>query len=66
MPRRDAASLTAEPDGMFRSGSSEIKNWIVAAGALAETDLAMQVLDYVPCYRSDAGTGTANCFAVWQ
>jgi hypothetical protein len=66
MQRRDAASLTAEPDGMFRSGSSEIKNWIVAAGALAETDLAMQVLDYVPCYRSDAGTGTANCFAVWQ
>jgi hypothetical protein len=66
MRTNDAETLAAEPDIMFRAGTSEIKNWIVASGALSTTRLDMQLLDYVPCYRSDAGTGTANCFAVWS
>jgi hypothetical protein len=52
-------------DRWFRAGSSEIKNWLVAAGILEESELAMRVLDYVPCYRSEAGTGCAMGFAVW-
>ena len=23
-------------------------------------------IDYVPCYRSEAGTGCALCFAYWE
>ena len=43
-----------------------LKNWIAAAGALFETDLAGDVVEYQPCYRSEAGTGTANGFVYWN
>jgi hypothetical protein len=29
-------------------------------------DLRMQTVDYVPCYRSEAGTGVGMAFAVWE
>lgn len=61
----DAAKLLTLPESMFQSGTSEIKNWIVVAGAMAEAGLAMQLVDYVPCYRSEAGTGSAMGFAKW-
>jgi len=50
---------------MFQSGTSEIKNWIAVAGAMAEAGLSMSLVDYVPCYRSEAGTGSAMGFARW-
>jgi 3-O-methylgallate 3,4-dioxygenase len=50
---------------MFQAGTSEIKNWIVVAGAMAEAGLTMDLVDYVPCYRSEAGTGSAMGFARW-
>lgn len=62
----DEAALARIPESMFQSGTSEIKNWIVAAGAMAEAGLAMTLVDYVPCYRSEAGTGSGMGFAVWQ
>ena len=65
MKEGDMAHIFALEDRLFRSGTSEIKNWLVAAGILAETDLEMQLLDYVPCYRSAAGTGCAMGFAAW-
>ncbi|HZT06401.1 MAG TPA: protocatechuate 3,4-dioxygenase [Chloroflexota bacterium] len=64
--RRDADQLTSIPDVRFNSGTSEIRNWIAMAGALAETDLEMSLVDYVPCYRTEAGTGCAMGFAEWQ
>ena len=66
LKKRDAQTLIREPDIMFRSGTSEIKNWIVVAGILSETGLRMDLLDYVPCYRSEAGTGSGMAFATWQ
>ena len=36
MTAGDAATLTSLPEHMFESGTSEIKNWIVVAGAMAE------------------------------
>jgi aromatic ring-opening dioxygenase LigB subunit len=62
----DAAALLAEPNVLFQSGTSETKNWITAAGILSETKLRMKLLDYVPCYRSEAGTGNAMAFATWE
>jgi aromatic ring-opening dioxygenase LigB subunit len=62
----DVAAITGEDDTLFRSGTSETKNWIVARGALAETGFKMTLLDYVPCYRSEAGTGNAMGFATWS
>ena len=28
--------------------------------------LSMNLIDYVPCYRSEAGTGCAMAFAYWE
>jgi 3-O-methylgallate 3,4-dioxygenase len=47
---------------LFRS--SEILNWVTAAAAL--DGLAPVVLDYVPGYRTPAGTGTGMGFARWN
>ena len=47
------------------SGTSELRNWISAAGALFETTLAGDVIDYQTRYRSEAGTGTAQGFVAW-
>jgi 3-O-methylgallate 3,4-dioxygenase len=66
MKAGDEATLTSLPEEMFQSGTSEIKNWIVTAGIMAEAGLTMKLIDYVPCYRSEAGTGSAMGFARWQ
>lgn len=63
MQNRDAAGLSAIPREKLNSGNSEIRNWIAVAGAVEHLD--MQVVDYVPCYRSPAGTGCAMGFAQW-
>lgn len=63
---KDRAALLGEPNALFQSGTSEVKNWITAAGILSETKLRMKLLDYVPCYRSEAGTGNAMAFATWE
>lgn len=62
----NAAELAGIGEDMFQSGTSEIKNWIATAGVMAEAGLAMRMVDYVPCYRSEAGTGSAMGFAVWE
>lgn len=54
----------ALPRPALRSGSSEILNWLVVGGALA--DLEFEVIDYVPAYRSAAGTGVGLGFAIWS
>lgn len=66
MEAQDADTLTGLPLEWFNSGTSEVRNWIVLAGAVADSGLRMQLVDYVPCYRSEAGTGCAMGFARWQ
>jgi 3-O-methylgallate 3,4-dioxygenase len=62
--RKDAAALQGLPREKLNSGSSEIRNWICAAGALEKLDLGW--LHYCPGYRTPAGTGTGLCFASWS
>src|SRR5262249_15050101 len=62
----DPAPVIREPEAMFRARAAQIKNWIVAAGALAHAGLDMLLIDYVPCVRTEAGTGNAMAFAVWS
>jgi hypothetical protein len=64
LAKKDVARLTALPPSQLESGNSEIRNWIAAAGATEH--LAMTLVDYQPCYRSEAGTGIGTAFAVWQ
>jgi hypothetical protein len=61
---KDAAALSGVPRGRLRSGNSEILNWITAAGVLE--GLEPTIVDYVPGYRTPAGTGTGMAFARWQ
>jgi len=51
------------PAGALMSGSSEILNWVVTAGAVDH--LPMRWIDYFPLYRTAAGTGVGAAFAVW-
>lgn len=62
----DRARLAALPDAVLRSGTSEMRNWIVTAAALEGRGLAPRLVDYQPCYRSEAGTGCAMGFAAWE
>ena len=45
-------------------GTPEILNWITLAGAMQPT--GMTLIDYVPCYRSLAGTGHGITFGYWE
>lgn len=61
---QDAAALAALPREQLNSGSSEIRNWICMAGAVEH--LALKHIEYIPAYRTPAGTGTGLCFADWS
>lgn len=63
---KDGEAMAGLPDDVLRSGSSELRNWIVVAGALADTSLSARVMEYQPCYRSEAGTGCGMGFVAWQ
>jgi OH-DDVA oxygenase len=63
---KDAAYLRAIPPNLMNDGTSELLNWVSASGCLFQTGLSGKVIDYVPCYRTEAGTGTAQGFVVWK
>jgi OH-DDVA oxygenase len=65
LKNKDQEGLASLPIEWFESGTSEIRNWVAAAGVLEAGDLGMELVDYVPCYRSEAGTGCAMAFARW-
>ncbi len=60
---RNAEQIGAVSQGELVSGTSEIRNWVVVAGATEHLDL--EVVDYIPTYRSPAGTGCGMAFARW-
>ncbi len=66
LERRDGEALCNISEDILQSGTSECKNWIAAAGCLFGTQLTGGVVGYEPCYRSIAGTGSANGFVCWN
>ena len=64
LAKRDGEALMALPTAKLESGNSEIRNWIATAGAVEH--LTMQLVDYVPSYRSEAGSGVGMAFALWR
>jgi hypothetical protein len=64
LAKKDVAAIMGLPTAQLEAGNSEIRNWIATAGAVEH--LAMELVDYLPCYRSEAGTGIGTAFAVWQ
>lgn len=66
MRNRNIESVARLGETVFQDGTSEVKNWIPVAGAMATLGYDMKVVDYVPCYRSIAGTGNAMGFVYWR
>jgi hypothetical protein len=64
LKQNDAEALINLPVNKLCSGNSEIRNWIALAGAAAHLPFAWS--EYVPAYRSPAGTGTGLAFAAWR
>jgi hypothetical protein len=64
MRNKDQNQIASVSPAKLKSGSGEIRNWIALAGAMEQLNIKWS--DYVPCYRSPAGTGTGMAFAVWE
>jgi OH-DDVA oxygenase/3-O-methylgallate 3,4-dioxygenase len=62
---RDAAFLKAIDPKLMKDGTSELLNWVSASGCLFDSSLSGELIDYVPCYRTEAGSGTAQGFLAW-
>jgi hypothetical protein len=60
---QDSDTLRSLDRPSLQSGTSETLNWITTGGAVGH--LTMDLIGYVPCYRTPAGTGTAMAFAQW-
>lgn len=60
----DAAALRAIPREALNSGSSEILNWVLTAGAVEH--LTFDWAEYQPIYRTAAGTGVGVAVAAWR
>lgn len=65
MADRDIDSMSRFDDSWFQAGTSELKNWIPVAAGMAELGFKETLVDYVPCYRTPAGTGNAMGFVHW-
>jgi hypothetical protein len=64
MREHNVEHLRSVPSNALRSGSSEILNWILAAGALEH--LSVDWFDYLPIYRTPAGSGIGMGFMIWR
>jgi hypothetical protein len=66
MGRGDEKAMLAVPESYFEGNTCEVKSWYVLSALMNDYGKKMHVIDYVPCYRSIAGTGNAMGFAYWQ
>jgi hypothetical protein len=64
MEAKDEAAIAALNPKDYVSGTSEALCWFSIAGAC--TELEMETVDYVPGYRTLAGTGCAMGMVRWQ
>lgn len=62
----DEATLAAIPENIFKVGTAETKNWFPVIAAMNAEGLKYHNVDYVPCYRSEAGTGSGMAFGYWE
>jgi len=66
LQKKDEAALCALPRHRLYSAASESLNWVTLGGAMHGTRLTMELLAYVPVYRTPAATGGGWAFARWR
>lgn len=59
----DLDGLSKVDERIYQSGTSEVKLYVPVLQAMAGTP--MTLVDYCPCYRSEAGTGEGMAFMYW-
>jgi hypothetical protein len=63
LQQNNLAYMSTMPASVLVEGTSEIRNWIVTAGAANRSGT---LLDYFPLYRTRTGVGCAMGFAYWD
>jgi Catalytic LigB subunit of aromatic ring-opening dioxygenase len=63
LERNEADYMSVMPASILVEGTSEIRNWIVTAGA---ANCGGKVVAYYPLYRTRTGVGCAMGFAYWD
>ncbi len=61
----DFEALAQIDDRSYQSGTSEVKLFVPLMIATSQLGLKMSLVDYVPVYRTEAGTGEGFCFMHW-
>jgi hypothetical protein len=64
LERQDDDDLGRLPVSGLTEGSSEIRNWIAVGAAM--NGIPGKVVDYIPAYRSQAGSGCGMGFFAWS
>ena len=49
----------------YQSGTSEVKLYVPVMVVMSQLGFKMNLVDYVPCYRTEAGTGEGMGFMYW-
>lgn len=62
----DLDGLEKIDDRSYQSGTSEVKLYVPVLVAMKEMGAPMTLVDYVPCYRTEAGTGEGMGFMYWS
>jgi 3-O-methylgallate 3,4-dioxygenase len=61
----DFERLAAIDERTYQSGTSEVKLYAPVLVAMAELGFPMNLVEYVPCYRTEAGTGEGFGYMYW-
>ncbi|HXP94946.1 MAG TPA: protocatechuate 3,4-dioxygenase, partial [Candidatus Binatia bacterium] len=66
MTRGDETKLASIPEPYFWGNTCETKSWFPNVALMNDLGRKLHMVDYVPCYRSVAGTGQAMAFGYWD
>lgn len=64
LQNHDLEAIAELPAAGIQGPCGEIYNWVSVAGATEH--LTMELLDYLPVYRSPAATGCGLAYACWR
>lgn len=66
MQSRDERALSEIPESYLLGNTCEVRNWMPVSVGMNALGKKMTLVDYVACYRTEAGTGNAMGFVYWQ